>query len=127
MNLRFGRISRQQYIYVAIVISIALVYTFDAWIGTCGFDGCPTEADIRAFHPDEGGRVMDRNGHFIGRLAIVRRVNVPLAAVPKTVQDAFIATEDRRFYEHRGIDWRGLVRASLRNIRSMRVRRTSRW
>ena len=122
MNLRFDRISRRQYILAALGSSILLVYAFDAWLGTCGFHGCPTPAEIRAFHADEGGRVLDRSGHFMGHLAIVRRVNVPLADVPVPVRQAFIATEDRRFYQHNGIDWRGLLRASLRNIRSMHVR-----
>jgi len=122
MFLRFKNISKQQYIAIGLVLSIVLVYTFDAWVGTCGFDGCPTESEIRSFHPDEGGRVLDREGRFLGRLAIVRRVNVPLSAVPVTVREAFIATEDRRFAHHHGIDWRGLFRASFRNIRSMGVR-----
>lgn len=103
-------------------VAIAAVYTFDAWLGTCGFEGCPSPAEIRAFQPDEGGRIYDRNGTFMGRLAIVRRVNVPLAAVPVHVREAFIATEDRRFYLHSGIDWRGLARAALRNLRAMRIR-----
>jgi 1A family penicillin-binding protein len=121
-NNIFSKISRSQYIAAALVVSIIGVYAFDAWVATCGFDGCPTESEIRSFHADEGGRILDRNGRFIGRLAIVRRVNVPLSSVPLIVRQAFIATEDRRFAAHSGIDWRGLVRASLRNIRSMRVR-----
>ena len=119
---RLGRITQHQYILGALVIFIGLIYTFDVWLGTCGFDGCPTASDIRAFHPDEGGRVLDRDGRFIGRLAIVRRINVPLSTVPVAVRQAFIATEDRRFYSHQGIDWRGLFRASFRNFRSMGVR-----
>ena len=122
MNLRFGKISRSQYIIGAIGICVALVYFGDAWLATCGFDGCPTAAEVRAFHPDEGGRVLDRNGRFMGRLAIVRRVNVPLSSVPVAVRQAFVATEDRRFFEHRGVDWYGLVRAMTRNLRAGRVR-----
>src|SRR4051812_28446966 len=37
------------------------VITFDAWLGTCGFYGCPSPTEIRAFHPSEGGNVYDRN------------------------------------------------------------------
>lgn len=95
---------------------------FDAWVVTCGFAGCPTPAAIRAFRPPEGGRVLDRNGRLIGRLAPVRRVNVPLARVPAHVRQAFIATEDRRFYAHAGIDWRGFARAAWRNVTALGVR-----
>jgi penicillin-binding protein 1A len=58
----------------------------------------------------------------VSRLAVVRRVNVPLAAVPVSVRQAFVATEDRRFYHHHGIDWRALARATVRNIRAGGVR-----
>ena len=58
----------------------------------------------------------------MGRLAIVRRVNVPISSVPLFVRQAFVATEDRRFFAHNGIDWRGFVRAAARNVRSFGVR-----
>src|SRR5215813_11893661 len=45
-----------------------------------------------------------------------RRVYVPLAQVPETVRKAFIAAEDKRFFQHRGIDERGLVRAFIGNL-----------
>lgn len=95
---------------------------FDAWLLTCGFDGCPSTAEIRAYRPPQGGRVLDRFGKPMGRLHMVRRVNVPLASVPMHVRRAFIATEDRRFYEHDGLDWRGVGRAVVRNTASMRFR-----
>ncbi|HUF64931.1 MAG TPA: PBP1A family penicillin-binding protein [Gemmatimonadaceae bacterium] len=65
---------------------------------------------------------MDREGEFMGRLVSVRRVNIPLDSVPVHVQQAMIAVEDRRFYDHNGTDWRGFFRATLRNIRSLGVR-----
>lgn len=95
---------------------------FDAWLGTCGFAGCPSRGEIRAFRPGEGGRIVDQNDRYLGRIAIVRRVNVPLADVPPFVRQAFIATEDRRFYEHNGLDWRGFFRAAATNLRHGGVR-----
>jgi penicillin-binding protein 1A len=98
------------------------VITFDGWLATCGFEGCPTRAGIRGFRPGEGGRIVDRNDKFLGRIALVRRVNVPLESIPLHVRQAFLATEDRRFYEHNGLDWRGLIRATVSNIRHRGVR-----
>jgi membrane peptidoglycan carboxypeptidase len=41
------------------------------------------------------------------------RVPIPLSEVPKYLQDALIATEDRRFYQHHGVDLRGLIRSAI--------------
>jgi penicillin-binding protein 1A len=62
--------------------------------------------------------VVDRKGN---RFAEVfeenqRRVWVVLADVPEHVQKSFIAAEDKRFYEHKGIDERGLIRAFIANL-----------
>ncbi|HEY4133036.1 MAG TPA: hypothetical protein VGM50_20640, partial [Gemmatimonadaceae bacterium] len=51
-----------------LVIACAGVITFDVWLGTCGFYGCPSAAEIRAFHPSEGGNVYDHNGRLLGHL-----------------------------------------------------------
>ena len=103
-------------------LSIAGVVALNVWLFTCGFQGCPSRAQIRAYSPSEGGKIFDRNGRQIGNVAIVRRVNVPLNRVPKHVLQAFIATEDRRFYDHEGIDWRGVARSVVRNVTAMGVR-----
>jgi 1A family penicillin-binding protein len=66
--------------------------------------------------------VLDRKGQ---RFAEVfeeneRRAWIPLADVPEQVRLAFIAAEDQRFYEHRGIDERGLIRAFIGNVAGSR-------
>ncbi len=59
----------------------------------------------------------------MGRLEVVRRLNIDLKRdVPEFVQQAFIATEDRRFYQHGGLDWRGFFRALATNLRAGRTR-----
>ncbi len=105
-----------------LAIACGGVIAFDAWLGTCGFQRCPSPAEIRAFHPSEGGNVFDRNNRLIGHLENIRRVNVPIRVVPKQVRDAFIATEDRRFYEHNGLDWHGVLRAVVRNFSAGGIR-----
>jgi penicillin-binding protein 1A len=45
-----------------------------------------------------------------------RRVWIPLAEIPKHVRNTFIAAEDRRFYQHKGLDERGLIRALVSNL-----------
>ncbi|HEV8495798.1 MAG TPA: PBP1A family penicillin-binding protein [Gemmatimonadaceae bacterium] len=103
------------------VACIGLI-TFDSWLASCGFHGCPSPAEIRAFHPSEGGNIYDRSGKLLGHLETVRRVNVPISTVPKPIREAFVATEDRRFYEHNGLDWHGVLRAVARNFSAGGIR-----
>ena len=111
---------RQWRSLTALALACVGIVLFDAWLATCGFYGCPTRGEIRAFQPSEGGKILDRDDRFLGRLAIVRRVNVPIDAIPQHVRQAFLATEDRRFYDHNGLDWRGLFRAAARERRATR-------
>ena len=113
---------RQWLPLTALAVAVLAVVTLDAWLATCGFAGCPDRTAIRAYRPTEGGRILDRTGEVLGRITPVRRANVPLSAVPVHVRLAFIATEDRRFYQHNGLDWRGIGRASVRNTAALGVR-----
>ena len=55
-----------------------------------------------------------------------RRIWVPLSAIPDLVQKAFVAAEDRRFFEHHGVDERGIIRAFIGNfVAGCRVARPS--
>jgi penicillin-binding protein 1A len=113
-------IGRHWYIGVAVAV-LGLAGFAVAYAESCGFAGCPSTASIQDFRPSEGSRVLDRRGVSLGRLEYVRRVNVPLDSVPEQVRQAFLAVEDRRFFQHDGIDWRGVFRAALRNVRELGV------
>ena len=64
--------------------------------------------------PPQRTTVYARDGKTeIATLFSQDRVPIPLSQVPQALQDALIATEDRRFYEHHGVDWRGLVRSAI--------------
>ncbi len=113
---------KRRWPWAVLGVAVLSIVTFDSWLLTCGFAGCPSGSAIRAFRPAEGGEIVDRNNTYLGRIAIVRRVNVPLSAVPQHVRRAFIATEDERFYEHNGLDWRGFFRSVARNVSSFGFR-----
>ncbi len=93
-----------------------------SWWYSCGFDGCPTVTQLRAWQPTEGGMLLDRSGAILAALSPVKRINVPITRVPAPVQAAFIAVEDRRFRTHHGIDWYGVARAAVMNVRALGVR-----
>ncbi|MEW5918029.1 MAG: PBP1A family penicillin-binding protein [Gemmatimonadota bacterium] len=113
---------RQRFIAAGLFTCAFGLIGLNTWLATCAWRGCPSGAEIRGYQPSEGGRILDRNGKLIGRMAYVKRVNVRLSSVPRHVRAAFIATEDRRFYEHEGLDWRAVARAVARNVTSLGVR-----
>jgi penicillin-binding protein 1A len=80
----------------------------------------PDHSKLKGLKLPGASVVLDRKGE---RFAEVfeenqRRVWVALPDIPDHVQKAFIATEDRRFYQHKGIDERGLIRAFIGNLAS---------
>jgi penicillin-binding protein 1A len=62
-------------------------------------------------------RIRAWDGTLVGEFALEQRDVVPLQRIPKPLIQAFLAAEDRRFYEHRGLDVRGIARAVLANLR----------
>jgi membrane carboxypeptidase/penicillin-binding protein len=77
----------------------------------------PDPARLKGARITEPGGILDAKGERYADLTESnRRVWVPLRDVPDYVQKAFIAAEDQRFYEHKGIDERGIVRAMVANM-----------
>lgn len=61
-------------------------------------------------------KVLDQHGHILSYLGTTKRLYTPLNELPLQTKQAFLATEDARFYQHRGISIRGIVRAFMVNI-----------
>jgi hypothetical protein len=101
---------------------VAGTLTTASWWWSCGWQGCPTPTQLRAWKPTEGGALLARDSAFVSALSPVNRTNVPLSRVPAQVQAAFIAVEDRRFHAHHGVDWYGVGRATVANITAGSVR-----
>ncbi len=72
-------------------------------------------ADLVTTDPPVISTVTDANGEPIAHLYDQYRVMTPAEKISPTMKAALISVEDRRFYEHRGVDWRGTFRAALTN------------
>ena len=67
----------------------------------------------------QSGAIYDRTGAFVSRIqSSENRVSIPLSQVPRDVQNAFLAAEDLRFYQHRGFDPIRIAGAMVSNLRS---------
>src|SRR5215813_10387396 len=78
----------------------------------------PDHARLKGLHLASPSRVLDGKGAEFAELYEPgnRRVAVPLSQIPDFVQRAFVSAEDQRFFDHKGIDERGLVRAFVVNM-----------
>ncbi len=87
----------------AFAFVIGMAWT--AWSLVCREGACPDPRQLDQFQPRQTSKLYAADGRFIAELGLERRTLVHLADIPKPVQEAFIITEDKRFYEHAGIDW----------------------
>lgn len=71
----------------------------------------PDVQGLRAIELQVPLRVLSREGKLIAQFGEMRRSPVAIDDVPDQLKQAFIAIEDARFYEHPGVDWRGVARA----------------
>src|SRR5881275_2435149 len=73
----------------------------------------PDYSQLQDYEPPVMTRVHAVDGSLLGEYAKERRLYLPIQAVPKLVINAFLAAEDKNFYEHGGIDFSGMARAGL--------------
>src|SRR5450755_1912986 len=73
----------------------------------------PDYSQLQADEPPVMTRIHAADGELLGEYARERRLYLPIQAVPKLVTNAFLAAEDKNFYEHGGIDYSGMARAAL--------------
>ena len=86
------------------------------------FQDLPSITGLHEYQPSLVTRVYSADKQVIGQFFVERRILVPLQKIPKPLVNAVIATEDARFFEHRGVDFVGIARAMLTNLVSGRIR-----
>ena len=80
----------------------------------------PAQENFATYPPLPSGyssiRVFDNQGQFVGRILPEKRYWVSIEHIPAFLQKAVVAVEDARFYEHGGIDFRGIARALVKDV-----------
>ena len=76
----------------------------------------PSYESLANYEPPVMTRIHAHDGSLIAEYARERRIFVPINTIPKRVINAFLSAEDRRFYEHGGIDFQGLARAVIKAV-----------
>jgi membrane carboxypeptidase/penicillin-binding protein len=80
----------------------------------------PEDSKLKNMKPSGAFTVLDGKGARFTEVFDTdnRRIWVPIAEIPETVQKAFVTAEDKRFYQHKGVDERGIIRAFIANLGS---------
>jgi len=84
----------------------------------CGLKGCPDVDMLKGYMPDQASVVVDRDGEEVSKLFVERRTVVTVDSMPEHLLDAFVAIEDRRFFDHGGVDWRRVLGALAKNVKA---------
>ncbi|WP_437715265.1 PBP1A family penicillin-binding protein [Sorangium sp. So ce448] len=82
----------------------------------------PTTAELKNYNPPQVTRFLARDGTVIGELFVERRTLVPVTEIPPVMSLAALAAEDARFYKHDGLNYLGMLRALIVNLRSAEAR-----
>src|SRR5574341_270038 len=103
------------------LLTVSAVGVAALWAFTILPRSLPSVTALETLQPIQGTKIYDDNDEPLTELHVARRIFVPLAQIPQSLRDAVIATEDRRFYSHWGIDPIGIARAVVQNYRRGRI------
>ncbi|MCX7770241.1 MAG: PBP1A family penicillin-binding protein [Proteobacteria bacterium] len=103
------------------ILKILLFVILSFWLLLAGFGiyiykELPDITELKQYKPNLISRVYSEEGELIGEYYVERRIAVPIDKIPPIVIKAFLAAEDARFFEHHGMDIRGIIRATIKNI-----------
>ena len=92
---------------MALTIAVALAVAYP---------NLPDISDLADYRPKLPLRVYSSEGALIGEFGEERRNLTPIGEIPKVMKDAVLAIEDTRFFQHGGVDYKGVLRAGLANL-----------
>src|ERR1700728_714902 len=109
-------------ICVVLIGAIALI----AFANVCAYvylkPSLPDVDSLRDVQLQVPLRVYTRDGKLLAAIGEQRRIPVRYEQLPKKLVLAFLATEDDRFFRHHGVDWQGILRAAVANLRAGGIR-----
>ena len=104
-------------VIVGAILGLLLFLAVVIWFAALN-RSLPTVANLKQYEPPITSRVHAGDGSLIAEFADEHRVFVPYESIPQHVIDAFVAAEDKKFFEHGGIDYMGMTRGVMRSARN---------
>ena len=101
---------------IVVVLSILFLLCSALWYFSSGL---PDYKKLENYEPPVSSRVYANNGDLIAEYAIEKRLFIPYGSIPKSVINAFLSAEDKNFFDHPGIDPKGIIRAIINNFKNI--------
>ena len=117
---RTPTVRRNVLVGVVAVVTLVLAVALATWTSACGGNTCPSIEGLDQYDPNQASKVYAADGRLITDLGLERRTVVPLEEMSPYIKATFLATEDKRFYDHDGIDWVRVVGAMKTNLFALR-------
>ncbi|MES2012269.1 MAG: penicillin-binding protein 1A [Pseudomonadota bacterium] len=105
-----------QYLLLAIVVGGLSVAALIGIAAALIYPALPSLDALTDYRPKLPLRVYSEDGYLISEFGEERRAYIKIEDVPQNMKDAVVAIEDRRFYQHHGIDTKGILRAAVNNL-----------
>ena len=102
---------------VIIILISGLLLIFSAFFYFSS--GLPDYKKLSDYQPPISSRVYSKDGKLIAEYALEKRLFVPYDSIPSKIIDSFLSAEDKNFFEHPGVDAKGVTRAFIKNIRNI--------
>jgi len=115
---RFPRFSRTLALTVCFLVAFGAGFAYASWALVCRAGRCPSANALEGYEPRQTSKLYAADGRFIAEIGLERRTILKIGDIPPLVRNAFVVTEDKRFYQHSGIDWRSIPRALLVDIKN---------
>ena len=81
--------------------------------------GLPDYKKLSNYEPSVLSRVYTENGELIAEFSIEKRLFIPFDSIPEKVINSFLSAEDKNFFQHPGVDAKGVTRAFIKNIKNI--------
>src|SRR5512135_2542533 len=97
--------ARRTVTYLLLVIGFLFGLGYGSWTRVCAGRACPSIAILDDYRPQMASKVYAMDDRLITELGYERRTVISPQEMPPYLRQAFIAIEDKRFYQHHGIDY----------------------
>ena len=81
----------------------------------------PKVSSLRDYRPPIASKILSKDEVILAEIGLQDRDMIPIEKIPKFIVESFLAAEDSKFYQHQGVDYFGIFRAFLANLRAGRI------